>query len=165
MLNVPVSEDSNTNESGWRIALQMSCRTLDDMFGDILSNLERSKELLFSTASIAHYQAAHNSRLQIESMFQNQQEMSRLQRRIFVDNWLNPAEHYTRHEQLCELRAIYPQTARWIFDEPSWKKWLNEEDISRRIFWTSGSPGAGGIAPTMLLIVKRADDARQNGHF
>ena len=138
----------------------MSCRTLDDMFGDILSNLEWSKDLLLSTASIAHYQAAHDSRLQQESMFQTQQEMSRIQRRTFVDDWLNPTEHYTRHEQLCEVRAMYPQTARWIFDDPSWKKWLNEEDKSRRIFWTSGSPGAGRIVPAMLRIAKRTDDTR-----
>ena len=147
MLTVPVSEYSNTNDSGWKIALQMSCRTLDDMFGDILSNLERSKGLLFSTASIADYQAAHDSRLQIESMFQNQQEMSRLQRRTFVNNWLNPTEHHIRHEHLCELRAMYPRTARWVFDDPSWKKWLNEEEKSRRVFWTSGNPGAGRTAP------------------
>jgi len=98
------------------------------MFGDIFSNLERSKELFYSSASIAHYQAAQESRHQIEIMFKTQQETARVQKRAVVHAWLSPTEHYEWHEQLCDLRGEYPQTAKWIFDEICWKNWLSNEE-------------------------------------
>lgn len=113
------------------------------MFDDIFSNLERSKELVYSSASIAHYQAAQETRHQIEVMFKTQQETARIQRRAVVHAWLNSVEHHEFHEQLCNLREEYPRTAKWIFDELCWKNWLNNEEDLGRIFWVSGTPGAG----------------------
>ncbi|KIW74701.1 hypothetical protein Z517_11471 [Fonsecaea pedrosoi CBS 271.37] len=128
---------------GWSIAFRVTCRAFDDMFGDIVTNLERSKELFYSSASIAHYQAAQEARQQIEVIFKTQQETARIEKRTYVHGWLSPPEHRERHEQLCELRSEYPQTAQWIFEEPCWKNWLNNEEQSGRILWVSGIPGAG----------------------
>lgn len=113
------------------------------MFDDVFSNLERSKELLYSSASIAHYQAAQVARQQIETMFKSQQEAARAQKRDFILGWLNPAEHHELHEQLCDLRGEYPQTTKWIYEEPCWKNWLSNEQTSGRVFCISGIPGAG----------------------
>ncbi|OAL38779.1 hypothetical protein AYO20_01985 [Fonsecaea nubica] len=126
-----------------RPAFRVTCRAFDDMFGDIVTNLERSKELFYSSASIAHYQAAQEARQQIEVIFKTQQETVRIEKRTYVHGWLSPPEHRERHEQLCELRSEYPQTAQWIFEEPCWKNWLNNEEQSGRILWVSGIPGAG----------------------
>jgi hypothetical protein len=131
------------DKSGWSIALRMTCRTLEDMFDDIFSNLEHSKELLYSSASIAHYQAAHEARQRTENMFRIQQETIRIQKKAVVHAWLNPTEHHVWHERLCDIRDRYPQTTKWIFDEPCWKSWLNTEEKNGRMFWTSGIPGAG----------------------
>src|SRR5947207_963966 len=113
------------------------------MFDDIFSNLERSKDLFYSSASIAHYQAAQEARLQLAIMFKTQQETARAQKRAVVHAWLNPTEHHGWQEQLCDLRREYPQTAKWIFDEPCWNNWFNNEKKNGRIFWVSGIPGAG----------------------
>jgi hypothetical protein len=75
------------------------------MFGDIFSNLERSKELFYSSASIAHYQAAREARLQLDIIFKTQQETARVQKRAVVHAWLNPTEHHGWHEQLCDQRS------------------------------------------------------------
>jgi hypothetical protein len=129
----------------------MTCRTLEDMFDDVFSSLEHSKELLYSSASIAHYQATHEARQKTEDIFKIQQATLRKQRRDFVHTWLSPTEHHVRHEQLCDIRGQYPQTAKWIFEEPRWKSWLINEEATGTMFWASGIPGAG--KRTIIIIL------------
>ena len=136
---------------GWRIALLITCRTFEDLFGDVLKNLERSKRLLYTSADIAHFHEAQEARISFQEEFRRHQAIQEEQRKFRVLDWLSPTNVTNQHHDLQNRRSRFPKTTKWIFNEPVWKEWLLSYQASNHLFWLSGIPGAGMLYGLNIL--------------
>ena len=128
---------------GWQIAILTTCRTFEDLFGDVIKNLERSKRLLLTSANIAHFHDAQNARASIQENFKRHQRTLEEQRKFTVRDWLAPVNVMNQHHDLQRRRELVPQTTKWIFSDVVWKEWLLSYQARSHLFWLSGIPGAG----------------------
>lgn len=113
------------------------------MFDDVFRNIERSKQLLLTSADIAHFQEAQEARLKFQDYIREQRDRAVIERKFRVRSWLKPHLHITQHHDLRKVRQQYPKTTKWIFQELAWKDWLRRSRDTTRVLWLSGIPGAG----------------------
>ena len=116
------------------------------MFDDVFRNLERSKQLLLTSADIAHFREAQEARLRFQDYIKEERNRARIERKFRVRSWLKPHLHVTQHHDLRKVREQYPKTTKWIFQELAWKDWLCRSGDTTRVLWLSGIPGAGKLA-------------------
>lgn len=120
------------------------------MFDDLLSNLERSKQLLLTSADIAHFREAQEARFKFQNYIGEERKKARIERKSSIRSWLKPHLHVHQHHDLRQVRQQYPQTTKWIFQELAWKDWLRTGRDIARVLWLSGIPGAGKLALGVL---------------
>ena len=113
------------------------------MFGDVIKKLERSKELLLQSTSLAHFQEAQKNRLLLSKELEEKSERMKKDRKLTVIYWLSPISCLGDHEELHRKRQDFPLTARWIFQEPSMRRWIRPDETTNQVFWVHGIPGAG----------------------
>src|SRR5271170_252123 len=113
---------------GWQIALKLTFRTFDGLFGDLLKNLENSKRLLLVSADVAHFQETnkffhemYQARLQERESFKRQQEEDARERLLTVLDWLLPTSQTNLYNELQQQREEFPGTTNWIFSHDLWK--------------------------------------------
>lgn len=127
----------------WTIAFKTAFRTFGDLYGDVVQNLQRSKELLIQTASVWHFQEAQDARVLITQEFEARNRRDEHYRKSFVIDWLSHVSCHSLHEELGRERALYQESTRWIFDTPQISEWLRESETNSLILWVYGIPGAG----------------------
>ena len=127
----------------WRLAFKTTLHTFGDTFGDVIKKLERSKELLLQSASIAHFQEAQEGRILFAREFEAQSERTKQDRMLAVIDWLSAASSDVDHEVLQKKRREVPLITRWIFEESSMRSWLHTKGSYSPIFLICGIPGAG----------------------
>lgn len=120
------------------------------MFGDVLKNLERSRDLLFQSANVAHFQEAQEARILFSKEFRDRLEREKQEKRLALIDWLSPSDNpnYSVHDQHVELqgrRRQFPLTTQWLFNMGVMRGWMRKSDVSSPIFWLSGIPGAGRL--------------------
>lgn len=113
------------------------------MFADVIKKLERSKELLLQSTSLAHFQEAQKNRLLLSKELEEQSERMKKGRKLTVIEWLSPTSCLGDHEELHRKRQEFPRTARWIIQEPSLRRWIQSNETTNQVFWVHGIPGAG----------------------
>lgn len=102
--------------------MKLAHHTFDDMFGDVLKNLERSKGSLMDTASVAHFHYAQQERLFWENNYKEQMEMDQKSRMRVGVEWLSADRgHIDQHKSLQKLRLELPQSGTWINKRPPFK--------------------------------------------
>jgi hypothetical protein len=125
----------------WKLTFRLTFHTFSDLFGDVLKNLERSRDLLLQSANIAHFQEAQE--------FKNRVNREKQEQRLAVIEWLS-ADLVKRasseeHMEFQQRRDEFPLTTQWLFNMSAMKSWMRKSDASNPIFWLSGIPGAGNI--------------------
>jgi len=114
------------------------------MFGDILKKLDRSRDLIFQSANVAHFQESQEARILFTKEMEILLDEKRNQRRIAIMDWLSSEPSFAiQHQELQNTRDMLPQTTRWIFSQPQMLRWLKRIDYTPCIFWLCGIPGAG----------------------
>ena len=113
------------------------------MFGDVVKNFERSKDLLIQTASVTHFQQAQDARLLITKEFEDLRKSEEQHRKLAVTNWLSHGSHNVQQEELRDRRLQFPDTTKWIFDMASFCDWMRSDESNSLLFWLCGIPGAG----------------------
>ena len=136
---------------------QLTYRSLDDLFGDVVGNLSRSKQLLLETADVAHYAAAHDARIILNKRYEAEAEAENHRRNQVVQDWIAAASCEDIHNSLKERRTNFPGTAMWIHEHEAFVRWIKNSSTEKQIFWLSGIPGAGkrilmSIGPRISLI-------------
>lgn len=139
----PAHSDICLVDTAWKITIKLAFRTFRSMFGDVLENLERSKDLLYKSADIASFREAQDSRSLFKQQFDAQERKEMNDRRLIALEWLSHESCDKFHEELQETRRKYPDTARWIFQEREVNEWLGGRQARDQPFWISGIPGAG----------------------
>ncbi|KAL9043378.1 MAG: hypothetical protein Q9214_003434, partial [Letrouitia sp. 1 TL-2023] len=127
----------------WTIAFKTTFRSFDSMYGDIVKNLQRTKELLIQSASIRHFQEAQAARTHDAEAFEAQRRKEEHERKSFVINWLSHVPCRSRHQELQNERKLYPGSTRWLFDTTQTSEWFRGSERSSQILWINGIPGAG----------------------
>ncbi|KAH6670655.1 hypothetical protein B0J14DRAFT_100518 [Halenospora varia] len=128
----------------WKLTFKLTYHTFSDMFGDILKKLERSRDLILQSASVAHFQESQEARILFTKGMEALLEQRRNQRRMDILEWLSSELNSTiQHRELQKIRAMLPQTTRWIFRQPQMLSWLKRTDYAPCVFWLCGIPGAG----------------------
>jgi hypothetical protein len=113
------------------------------MYGDVVKNLHRSRELLIHTASVWHFQEARAARIRFTEEFESQRRRDEHDRMSFVIDWLSHVPYHDRHEELRREREQYPNSTRWLFETAQTSEWFRESERSGQILWVHGIPGAG----------------------
>ncbi|KAL8837871.1 MAG: hypothetical protein Q9170_002346 [Blastenia crenularia] len=127
----------------WTIAFKTAFRSFNSMYGDVVNNLRRSRELLIHTASLWHFQEAQEARLRVSEEFELQRRKDEHDRMSFVIDWLSHVPFHDRHEELQRERKKYPNSTHWLFDTTQTSEWLRESERSNSVLWIHGIPGAG----------------------
>ena len=129
---------------------QLTYRSLDDLFGDVVGNLSRSKQLLLETADVAHYAAAHDARILLQKQYEAEAEAENHRRNHVVQDWVAAASCEDIHNSLRERRTDFPGTALWIHKHDTFARWIKDFFTEKQIFWLSGDPGAGKRFSTLI---------------
>jgi len=150
----------------WKLTFRLTFHTFANLFGDVLKNLERSRDLLLQSASIAHFQEAQEARIQFTQEFKTRVKREKQEQRLAVIEWLS-ADQAKRasceeHTELQRRRAEFPFTTQWLFNMGAMKGWLRKSDASSPIFWLSGIPGAGNANPSSSLLSIIMLESRKN---
>ncbi|KAL9136526.1 MAG: hypothetical protein Q9175_002271 [Cornicularia normoerica] len=127
----------------WTIAFKTAFRSFSDLYGDVVKNLQRSKDLLIQTASIWHFQEAQDARVRTSQEFEAQKCSDDRQRRFFVIDWLSHVSCQEQHEELRHKRRLYPESTHWIFSTAQLIQWFSGSESSNPVLWIFGIPGAG----------------------
>ena len=130
--------------AAWKLTFKLACHTFSDMFGDILKKLDRSRDLILQSANVAHFQESQEARIRFTKVMELLLDEKQNQRRIAIMDWLSsePSSAF-QHRELQKIRAMLPQTTRWIFSQPQMLSWFKRNDCTPSIFWLCGIPGAG----------------------
>jgi len=139
----------------WKLTFRMTLHTFPDLFGDVLKNLERSRNLLMQSASIAHFEEAQEARIHFTKEFEGQAKRYKQEQRVSVVEWLSADQtkhaNIDAHTELQRVRAANPLTTQWLFNTSAMRSWMRKSDVPRPVFWLSGIPGAGGIFRSISL--------------
>ena len=139
-------------QSAWTIAFKTAIRSYNDLYGDVVKNLQRSKDLLIQTASIWHFQEAQDARVRTSREFEAQKSSDDRQRRFFVIDWLSNISCQEQNEELRHKRRLYPESTRWIFSTAQLVEWFSGSESSNPVLWIFGIPGAGRVHSVVALI-------------
>ena len=123
----------------WRL----TTRSLDDLFGDVVANLNRSRQLLLDAASVAHYTAANDARLRLSKQIETDKEVETQRRRQAVHDWLSAVNCENFQNDLRDIREEFIGTTDWIHNNQLFRRWMTGSTGEDRLFWLSGIPGAG----------------------
>lgn len=130
--------------TAWKLTFKLTYHTFSDMFRDILKKLDRSRDLILQSANIAHFQESQEARILFTKEIEVLLDEKRNERRIAIMDWLSSEpSSIVQHRELRKIRAILPQTTRWIFSQPHMLDWLKHTDYTPSTFWLCGIPGAG----------------------
>ena len=147
-----VSQIYTNKQSAWTIAFKTAFRSFSDLYGDVVKNLQRSKDLLIQTASIWHFQEAQDARVRTSQEFEAQKCSHDRQRRFFVIDWLSHVSCQEQHEELRHKRRLYPESTHWIFSTAQFIKWSSGSESSNPVLWIFGIPGAGRVHSVVALV-------------
>ena len=147
---------------GWKITMKLALHDFSYMFGDILKNLERSKDALFRSADIAHFREAQDARSLFTQHYQAQVRQETLEKIMTVRQWLKYQSCDRYHEELRERREGFPETTKWVLRERVMMEWLTGSTRRDQPFWISGIPGAGNVLPYIAKKESSYFDSRQN---
>ncbi|MCJ1382347.1 hypothetical protein MMC17_005460 [Xylographa soralifera] len=142
--------------AGWRIALLTTRNAFENLFEDVLRNLDRSKHLLLTSAHIAHFQEAQEHRCHIELEFQKQRRHENEQRKLAVIQWIEPPDHKNNHHE--QKKRLVSGTTSWLFNEFTWKDWYCSTYKAAQLLWISGIPGAGKTVLFSSIVGRILDD-------
>jgi hypothetical protein len=133
-------------------------RPFAGLFNDLISNLERSKQLLYTAANIAHFADCqeqfiqlHGERLKTIEDFRKHQEDESRDKVFTVLDWLSPANQSNRHDEIHEQNQRFPNTTSWLFDNFVWREWITERQAKSNVLWVTGIPGAGTFLNSTTL--------------
>ncbi len=140
------------NQIAWKIAFKTAFRSFADMYGDVVQNLSRSKELLIQTASVQHFEEAQNTRERITREFDEQICRDERHRKSYVIDWLSHVPCDDRHSELRRNLCLYPNSTHWVFNQRQVSEWFLGSETCSMILWIFGIPGAGELLRVCALV-------------
>lgn len=116
----------------------------------IMSHIERHTSLMRNEVRLEHIREEHEARLRALEHFEKTEKSHRQQEYNAIKEGISPRMY---EEDLYMIRGrICEGTGKWLLRDAIFIKWLNQYDMSVKIMWLKGIPGAGmcntvGIIP------------------
>ncbi|KAH7308434.1 hypothetical protein B0I35DRAFT_464056 [Stachybotrys elegans] len=139
----------------WRLVFSEAWGTCSIRLSTILSNLSIQRSLIESHASSVQVatveQNVHDMRQQEDSQFE-EEDMRRSQ---VVTNWLRATNMSIDQDAFCNVRAEYPGTGQWLFNDVQFQEWFDPQyPAIPPLLWLNGIPGAGKTILASMVVEK-----------
>jgi hypothetical protein len=119
-------------------------KNFDSKFSGILKNLERHKDYVEGSATIAHYKKYQEDIKDLNRSLEILVHEEQQKKSVAVSDWLAVGRQPQKyHEENLRTREPYPTTAQWIFGNSHIKDILGGGVPATPIVWINGIPGAG----------------------
>lgn len=124
-----------------------------------MENLLRHRDLIERQANVHHMQettleiqAAKVHREKAQAAFDSIRKAEQNSRYLTIINWLSAADILLDHESFIDKRREYPETGKWILDNPTFKAWHDSRNSLTPMLWLHWMPGAGIFSITSTLV-------------
>ncbi|KAL6721442.1 hypothetical protein ACLMJK_000545 [Lecanora helva] len=127
----------------WKIAFKTTFRTFNDIYGDVVKNLARSRDLLIQSASVQHFKEAQDARTFMHRDYEEQKYRDEKNKTSFVADWLSHVSCDEQHQKIRDKIDLYPKSTNWILNQTQVVDWIRGSATINSTLWVSGIPGAG----------------------
>ncbi|TVY78217.1 C2H2 finger domain transcription factor crzA [Lachnellula suecica] len=126
----------------WKQLFRSTWKDFRTKFQHILDDLRSHKALVESQANLLQIEEARVEREKVRESFAAIEEAERDKKYLAVRTWLSSTKATLDQEAAAGMRKDYPNTGRWIFNDPVIKDWMNPSSTLSNIVWMKGIPGA-----------------------
>lgn len=137
-------------------------------------------ELVSNRENETQFNLFINASTRDEDQHLAEMESEAMTRRQVVQAWLKPTDMGAEQDYLMRIRADYPTTCRWLWEDETFLEWFNPHhstSASANLLWLNGKPGAGKTilaskiveeaksvepTPTVLFFYFKQDDLDRN---
>jgi hypothetical protein len=127
--------------SGWRYFFESLWPKHKDKIKVVTAHVERHTLLMRNEVRLEHIRGEHEARLRSLEHFEMTEKSQRRQEYHNIKADISPKLYEGSldwlHGRVCE------GTGRWLMRDTTFTKWLDHSDISTRLVWLQGIPGAG----------------------
>jgi hypothetical protein len=107
----------------------------------VRAQIRRHTLLLRREVGLEHIQEAQNAQLQALEHYEKNEKSSRRQEYHSLKTDVSPRRY---EDKLDSFHArVYQGTGQWLLRDTAFAKWLDKVDMSLKILWLQGIPGAG----------------------
>lgn len=126
---------------GWRIIFESLWPKQRDKIKVVQRHIERLTDLMRNEVRLEHIRGEHDARIRALEHFEMTEKSSREQEYHILETAVLPKFH---DDKLDWLRGhICDGTGKWLMRDTTFIKWLDIGDLSTKIVWLQGIPGAG----------------------
>ncbi|PVH83873.1 hypothetical protein DL98DRAFT_486212 [Cadophora sp. DSE1049] len=124
----------------------------------IMSHIERHTSLMRNEVRLEHIREEHEARLRALEHFDRTERSHRLQEYNAIKEAISPR---TYEGDLDRIRSrICEGTGKWLLRNDTFIKWLDQSDMSVRLMWLEGIPGAGKTFLSSTIVNKALSQGR-----
>ena len=128
-------------------------KTFRTNFQPHIDNLNRSRNLVESWASVAHFREFQEFRKQQAMQLKQEQKEEELRRLRSVYQWLGDGNQINEvHHNLCQIRLSSPATGSWLLEKTTYQEWRDVTLRRTPLLWMHGQPGAGKTVLASLVV-------------
>ncbi|KAI1740463.1 WD40 repeat-like protein [Xylaria scruposa] len=154
------------SRSRWKELFHSSWKTFDSKFGPILRSLEKRRELLESEKGsatlyeiqrmrqdISNIYAKERNRIVQEDAEKHRQEVCQIREKLEAPN-------YRIDQELSTEDRHGHSSGTWIFEDPSFCSWSNDNTLGHDVLYVNGIPGAGKTTLMSVVIEKLLEEKK-----
>jgi hypothetical protein len=106
-----------------------------------MNHIDRHALLMRNEVRLEHIQAEHSARQRALDHFERTERTHQQQEYDSIKTDLSPIMYgeilYRLHSRVCD------GTGKWLMRDSTFTKWLDTQDMSTKLLWLQGIPGAG----------------------
>lgn len=135
----------NLGSQGWRYFFESLWPKQKDMIKLVVNHIKRHTLLMRSEVRLEHIRGEHDDRLRNLEHFEKTERSHRQQEYYNIKTATSP-EFYDKkldwiYGRICE------GSGKWVMRNSTFAKWKDFKDVSTKILWLQGIPGAGLSKP------------------
>lgn len=135
---------------GWRYVFESLWPKQRDRIKLVITNIGRHTSLMRNEVRMEHIREERDARLRALEHFEKTDRSNRQQEYNIIKTGISPKSYDDKLDWL--YGRICEGTGKWLIRDPTFAKWLDFADVSTKIVWLQGIPGAGRLNPIMRVI-------------
>lgn len=129
------------DSQGWRYIFESLWPKQRDNIKVVITHIKRHTLLMRSEVRLEHIREEHYARLRALEHFEKTERSHRQQEYHIIKTAISPKFYDDKldwvYGRICE------GTGKWLMRDSTFAKWLDVADVSTKIVWLQGIPGAG----------------------
>ncbi|ERF71684.1 hypothetical protein EPUS_08997 [Endocarpon pusillum Z07020] len=138
----------------WRYVFESLWPKQRDRIKLVITNIGRHTALMRNEFRMEHIREERDARLRALEHFEKMDRSNRQQEYNIIKTGISPKSYDDKLDWL--YGRICEGTGKWLLRDPTFAKWLDFADVSTKIVWLQGIPGAGKtfLAGTVISKAK-----------